>query len=96
MAGCSRCSARVRRFAEILEDHVGLIHELPKNLESLFGLQVDEDTALGAVDVVVPQHGALVRAVDLDDVGSEFGHGAAAGGAGEDDAEVYYLHALQR
>jgi hypothetical protein len=29
-----------------------------------------------------------VRAVDLDDIGAELGEGAAAGGSGEDDAEV--------
>ena len=44
--------------AEVLQHHVGLIDELPEDLQSLLGLQIDEDAALAAVDVVVPQHGA--------------------------------------
>ena len=81
--------------AEVLQHDVGLVDELPENLEAFGLLEIEEDAALAAVDVVVAQNGLHVRAVDADHVGAEFGERAATGGAGEDDAEVYDFDALK-
>src|SRR4029079_8171908 len=82
--------------AEVLQHHVRALHELPEDLQPFRLLEIDEDAALAAVDVVVAQHGFSVRAVDADHVGAELGEGPPACGTSQHDAEIHDSYALQR
>src|SRR5439155_17096839 len=96
--------------AEILGDDVGLEHQTSGDLFSLFGLEVDDDAALAAVEqqeevaveiglVAVPELARAVafrRALDLDDVGPEPGEHLCAGRAGLVVREVDDADSLER
>src|SRR5690606_1415504 len=97
-----------RAGAKVLDQDVGLGHQLADNGLAFGGLEVQRHRALVARLHVPPQRGAVLelaplaqrvadlRRLDLDHLGAEFAEQLAGEGAGDQLAHLDHLEALQR
>ena len=94
--------------AEALDHHVGVSGEFFDDVQALFGLEIDGEAALVAVEgeelraFAVPDGGplagfvAVVGFFDFDDVGAHVGEVLSAKGAGQGAGKVNDLDVVQR